>query len=77
MPTVVFCQEARGTFSQGNNVFHFEVQDLFKKEIEHFLAAAEGIEAPRGNLDESLTMMRVIDSLRKSHERGGSEWITL
>ncbi len=77
MPTVVFCEEARGTYNRGNNIFQFPMQDLFKSELQHFIAVINGKKGMIGTVDESIIIMKTINELYKNQPDGGSKWITL
>jgi len=78
MPVVVFCDNARGAYNRGNNIFQFPMHDLVKRELEHFVSSIKGEKEPIGGVDESITVMKIIDVLQKnqsSSEKG--EWIIL
>lgn len=77
IPTIVFCDEPRGTFNQGNNVFQFPMQDLFRLELEHFIAAVNAEKEPLGDVDESIMIMNIIDVLNRNQPDGGNRWVTL
>jgi len=77
IPTIVFCNEPRGVFNRGNNIFQYPMINLFKLELEHFLDAIKGKKEPVGTIDESIQIMSIIDKLRKYYKDRGSKWIEL
>ncbi len=64
LPTTVFCREARGNYSLGQNFFEFAKTDVFERELGHFLECVEG-RASDGihSVTESRRLMEILDAV--------------
>lgn len=63
LPTLVFCKKPKGIFSQGNNIYTFPTENLFEKELGHFIAAIESGGGNTNSIDDSIRILRIIDQI--------------
>lgn len=61
MPTIVFCKEARGIFNTGNNIYHFPIENLFEKELGHFVECIKNGEKPLNSIEESIKVFEILE----------------
>jgi len=60
MPTIVFCKEARGVFNQGNNIYNFQMENLFERELSHFIDCIKNGKRPLNSIDDSIKVFKIL-----------------
>ena len=63
MPTIVFCKEARGVFNKGNNIFNFSMENLFEKELYHFIECINNNQKPLSSIDDSIKVFKILENV--------------
>jgi len=70
MPTMVFCKQSRGEFKQGNNIYKFPTENLFEKELSHFVDSIKNGSRNINSIEDSVKTFRLIDQIRKVQNGG-------
>jgi len=68
LPTVVFCKEPRGIYDRGNNIYTFPQENVFERELEHFLAAIDGSPHELNSLEDSIHIVELVEEIRHLQE---------
>jgi len=63
IPTVVYCQEPRGIFNQGNNIRNFPMVDAIEAELKHFIDAISGRVKPINSIQDSIVVMEIAEKI--------------
>jgi predicted dehydrogenase len=70
LPTTLFCREPRHGHPAGETVLRFPREDLFERELRHFVDVCRGAEEERTNsVAESVRLMQVVESVLPAVER--------
>ena len=64
LPTIVFCRKEKGVFLQGNNFRNFPQENLFERELGHFIGALRNGGPKTNSIDDSLKLLDVLDKIR-------------
>lgn len=69
LPTIVFCKEEKGVFAQGNNIYNFQQENLFEKELRHFIAAIKNGGGNTNSIKDSIEVLKVLDEIKRQEAR--------
>jgi predicted dehydrogenase len=72
LPTLVFCKEERGVFAQGNNIYNFQQENLFEKELRHFVTAIKNGGGHTNSVKDSIEVLKVLEKIRHREGRSAS-----
>jgi len=61
MPTIVFCREARGVFNTGNNLYNFPMENLFDRELGHFVDCIRNKKEPLNSIEDSIKVFKILE----------------
>lgn len=64
LPTIVFCKTARGVFNQGNSLYSFSMENLFEKELRHFVDAIRNGRNNVNSIEDSIKIFRIIEEMQ-------------
>jgi len=65
IPTIVYCNESRGVFDRGKNVFRNPYVNLVEKELEYFIESLSGEVKPTNSVEESVKILEVVEKVRR------------
>lgn len=68
MPTMVFCKQPRGEFRHGNNIYNFPSENLFEKELGHFVDSIKNGSRNINSIEDSVKTFKLIDQIRRVHK---------
>jgi len=63
LPTIVFCKEERGVLAQGNNIYNFPQENLFEKELRHFVNAMKNGGGNTNSIKDSIEVLKVLEQV--------------
>lgn len=69
LPTIVFCKEERGVLAQGNNIYNFPQENLFEKELRHFINAIKNGGGNTNSIKDSIEVLKVLEQIRHQEKR--------
>jgi len=65
LPTVVYCKKPKGVLNQGNNFYTFPQENLFEKELRHFVEAIKNGGGHLNSVADSIKIFRVLEQVRR------------
>jgi predicted dehydrogenase len=71
LPTIVFCKQERGVLAQGNNIYNFQQENLFEKELRHFISAIKNGGGNTNSVRDSIGVLKVLEQIRQEEEISG------
>ena len=68
LPTIVFCKQGKGVFAQGNNIYSFAQENLFEKELRHFLSAIKNGGGNTNSVKDSIELLKVLEQVNRQEQ---------
>jgi predicted dehydrogenase len=69
LPTIVYCKEERGVMAQGNNIYNFQQENLFEKELRHFVSSIKNGGGNTNSIKDSIEVLKVLEQVRQQEQR--------